>query len=46
MNKKDPSNTGGRVLLKKLGKQYFRNLAKKRWEKVKHEKKLPVVAHV
>ena len=39
MLKKDPSNTGGKVLLKEKGSEYFRKLAQKRWAKVKYAKR-------
>lgn len=37
--KKPKTNTGGEVLLKKKGKKYFKELAKKRWAKHKEELK-------
>lgn len=36
--KKPKTGTGGEILLKKKGKKYFSDLAKKRWEK--HKEKL------
>ena len=37
--KKDITNTGGKVLMEKKGRQYFVDLANKRWNKVDQDKK-------
>jgi hypothetical protein len=38
MAQKDPTNTGGRTLMKTKGKEYFKEMARARWDKF-HEAK-------